>query len=859
MKLVILDGNSIANRAFYGIRNLNAPDGTPTNAIYGFLTIMARLLEDYAPEAICVAFDTHAPTFRHKANADYKATRKGMPEELAVQMPILKDVLDHMGVRHYEKEGYEADDLLGTAGKICTEKGWECIVVTGDKDSLQLVTDCVSVCNVKTRMGQTEYILYTPEVFREEYGFDPPRMVDLKSLMGDSSDNIPGVPGIGEKTAKELLKTYGSLDAIYEENTLSGLKDSVKKKLEAGKESAYTSFWLATILCEVPFDFSPEENVWNKNYDSGLYACLKNLGFQKFIEKWGVEKTELPAKATAEEENLPKYEKLSVVRVTDDSTQETLYRAVKEAEQISVWTSEDLNEIQICDGTNVYAASWVESGFWYEDILRNVFSPEVKKAGHNIKDLMTRLLKEGMHPEGFVFDTALSAYMLDATAKSYDINMLSMKYLQQDLEGAEAIYRLMPVMREEMKKLSMLELYENCELPLCEVLSSMEDAGFLVDKKALEEFGKVLDRDIEVLQQSIYSYAGHEFNINSPKQLGTVLFEELMLPSGKKTKTGWSTNADVLEKLRSKHEIVNEILEYRTLSKLKSTYCDGLSKVIAPDGRIHSTFQMTVTATGRLSSTEPNLQNIPVRKAIGAEIRKMFIAGEGCTLVDADYSQIELRLLACIANDTAMQEAFLSGEDFHTVTASKVFNVPVEDVTKQMRSSSKAVNFGIIYGISAYSLSQDIGVTTSEAKVFIERYLERYPGVRAYMTDVIKKAEEKGYAETVFGRRRYLPELKDKNHITRAFGERIALNMPVQGTAADVIKMAMVRVFERLKKEQLKARLILQVHDELIVECPLEEEEIVRKLVEEEMEHTVSFAVPLNADAKSGKSWYEAH
>ena len=852
MKLMILDGNSIVNRAYYGVRPLNAPDGTPTNAIYGFVAILQRLLEEQQPQAVCVSFDLKAPTFRHQQYEAYKAQRKGMPEELAAQMPILKEVLDAMGIRRYELEGFEADDILGTAAAICEKSGWDCVIVTGDKDSLQLITDTTSVCNVKTRMGQTETVLYTPERFQEEYGFAPPLMVDLKALMGDSSDNIPGVPGVGEKTAMDLVQRYGEIKNIYENLDSLEIKEGVRKKLAQGRESAEMSYWLATIIRDVPLDFKPEDNLWDKNYTGALYGIFKRLGFNKFIEKWGL--TESGEVAISEEQShLPRRELSSTEEI------DALIEAINAAEQIAVYPLEGLDRIEVCAGKTVYDAAWNRCGEGYDRLLSVVFSPEIKKTGHNVKDLMGLLLKEGLSTEGFVFDTALAAYLLDATESDYALERISVRYTGAEAAGAEAVFKLAPVLDTKLRELGMDGLYYQAELPLCAVLAEMEAAGFFVDRKALYDFGESLNAGIAQLQQSIWNHAGHEFNINSPKQLGSVLFDELLLPYGKKTKTGWSTNADVLEKLQGKHPIVDEVLEYRMLTKLKSTYADGLLKVISEDGRIHTNFQMTVTATGRLSSTEPNLQNIPVRKKLGAQIRNMFVAAPGMMLVDADYSQIELRLLAHISGDETMKEAFLSGEDFHTVTASNVFGVPVSEVTPILRSRAKAVNFGIVYGISAFSLAQDIGVYPNEAKAYIDAYLEKYHGVRDYMKQIVETAKAQGYVATIYGRRRYLPELKSANFNMRSFGERVALNMPVQGTAADIIKLAMVNVHRRLKAERLKARLILQVHDELIVECPGEEAEQVRQILTEEMENAARLSVPLLAEAHIGHSWAEAH
>ena len=850
MKLMILDGNSIINRAFYGIRMLNAPDGTPTNAVYGFLSTFRRVFDLAQPQAVCVAFDVHAPTFRHEQYALYKAQRKPMPEELAVQMPLLKQTLDYMGVRRLELAGWEADDLLGTVARRCEAAGWTCDVVTGDKDSLQLITDSTHVFNVKTRMGQTDTIEYTPERFREEYGFDPIRMIDLKALMGDSSDNIPGVPGIGEKTAKDLLVRFGTVADIYRDLDALDIKPGVRKKLTEGRESAQLSFDLATIRTDAPIDFALESAVWDHDYQPELYDWFRRLNFTSLSEKWGLQ----PADgAGAPSSALP------TVDVADSAALRALEQAVTAAPYVAVLAPDGLDTLTLCDGKACYALSWAQLGDDYNAFLRLLFSARVRKAGHNIKDLMRALLDEGLPTDGFVFDTALAAYLLDATAGSYDLPRLAQTYLGEELPDVQSVWALQPVLHEKMDAQAMLPLYTDVELPLCPVLARMEQAGFLVDRKALYDFGESLTSSIEQLQQSIWALAGEPFNIQSPKQLGSVLFERLMLPAGKKTKTGWSTNAAVLDKLRGKHPIIEQILDYRTLTKLKSTYADGLLKEISADGRIHTNFQMTVTATGRLSSTEPNLQNIPVRRELGAQIRKMFVASPGRVLVDADYSQIELRLLAHIANDETMIAAFRSGEDIHAVTASQVFGVPLAEVTPLQRSHAKAVNFGIVYGISAFSLAQDIGVFQSEAKAYMDSYFAKYHGVRAYMTRVVEQAKADGYVTTLFGRRRDLPELKSSNFNLRSFGERVALNMPIQGTAADIIKAAMVRVDARMRAEKLQARLLLQVHDELIVECPAEEAETVKAILTEEMEHVVDYRVPLLVDAKIGASWAEAH
>ncbi len=886
MKLMILDGNSIVNRAFYGIRMLNAPDGTPTNAVYGFLTILRRLLELESPDALAVTFDLKAPTFRHRQYDGYKAQRKPMPEELAVQMPILKDVLDAMGVRRLELEGWEADDLLGTAGKRCEAAHWDCVIVTGDKDSFQLITDTTHVCHVKTRMGQTETVDYSPETFRAEYGFEPARMIDLKALMGDASDNIPGVPGIGEKTAMDLLHRFGTLQDIYRDLDALDVKDGVRKKLREGHDSALLSYELATIRTDAPVAFQPEDAVWDHNYKPELYALFLRLGFSRFIEQWGLR----PAEET---EQQPVFEGTctSATLETMDDVAAAAATLRARTEPAYYWCLPELDFVAIHADNGDDAAGFLlrREAFAgdYDDALRALFDGAIPKVGHNIKNLQHSLLGRGVQPAGWVFDTALAAYLLDATAGSYDVPRLCMTYcgfepwhpgrdddqlsllddevrdaaerLGEWLSLAAALACLHEALAGKLEALGMTRLYEEIELPLCAVLARMEQAGFLVDRAALYDFGESLTADIDRLQKSIWELAGEEFNIQSPKQLGVILFEKLMLPSGKKTKTGWSTNADVLEKLRGKHPIVEQILDYRMLTKLKSTYADGLLKEISADGRIHTNFQMTVTATGRLSSTEPNLQNIPVRRELGAGLRRMFVASPGMVLVDADYSQIELRLLAHISGDETMIRAFQSGEDIHTVTASQVFGVPVGEVTSLMRSRAKAVNFGIVYGISAFSLAQDIGVFQNEAKAYMDSYLAKYHGVREYMKRVVEQAKRDGYVATLFGRRRALPELKSSNYNVRSFGERVALNMPIQGTAADIIKAAMVRVARRMEAEGLQAQLLLQVHDELIVECPAAEAERVTALLKEEMEHVVDYSVPLTVDAKSGASWAEAH
>ena len=882
MKLMVIDGNSIINRAYYGIRPLSTRDGLYTHAIFGFLTTLLRLEGEETPDAVCVTFDVHAPTFRHTADEAYKATRKPMPEELRMQVPVLKEVLDALNIPRYELEGWEADDLIGTISRKCEAAGWECVVVTGDKDSLQLITDHTKVKLVSTRMGQTTTKDMTPDAFREQYGFEPIHMIDLKALMGDSSDNIPGVPGIGEKTAMDLIRKYESIDALYEKMPDIEAKPAALKKLAAGEEAASHSYWLATIVTDAPLDFRPEENLVQKPGPEA-YPLFLRLEFTKLIEKFGLTAAETAARETARAEFTA-----AVEQVKDQVRAEELLNIWRTADHVSLLALPDLTGITVVcrtgEDTVLTAELFFEkfSGDW-NSLLKALFSEEIKKVSHNVKDLMRTLLENGLPADGFVFDTALAAYLLDATAGSYDLGRLFVAYYNEELPKplyldpdafsllgdtaqaeasfdsyAAAVEALYGTLLPKLKELDMWELYQTAELPLCRVLAEMELAGCRVDARALSDFGEALSARITEQEKAIYDMAGETFNINSPKQLGEILFGKLGLPHGKKTKTGWSTNADVLEKLRYEYPIVNAALEYRQYAKLKSTYADGLLKAIDPDGRVRTSFQMTVTATGRLSSTEPNLQNIPTRTDLGSEIRRMFVPADGCVLVDADYSQIELRLLAHIAGDETMRESFLAGGDFHAETAAKVFHVARKDVTHEMRRSAKAVNFGIVYGISAFSLSQDIGVSVAEAKAYMEAYFATFPGVRKYMDEVVEKAKAAGYVETLFHRRRDLPELKSSNFNMRSFGERVALNMPIQGTAADVMKLAMVAVHRRLKAENLRARLVLQVHDELIVECPESEAETVAKLLTEEMENVVRLSVPLTADAHWGKNWLEA-
>ena len=874
MKLMKLDGNSIINRAFYGIRPLTASDGTPTNAIYGFLAILQRLIGEELPDALCVTFDLPTPTFRHERYEDYKAHRKPMPDELRVQIPILKEILGAMNIPCVEQPGWEADDLLGALAKKCEAEDWECVIVTGDKDSLQLVSDFTRVKLVKSRLGQTETKEYTPSAFIEEYGFGPEKMIDLKALMGDASDNIPGVAGVGEKTAMELVRRFGGIDDIYAGLETLDIKDSVRKKLEDGRERAELSYMLATICVDAPLDLSPHDSIRREPDNNKLYEIFKRLDFTSMIEKFNLKQPGAVGRSAGASEDV------EVVEIDTAEDIEIFLEAAKKSDCVAVAPNTEFFDsiaVALHGKCNAFVLRRSEiDGF--DNVLASLLGDGVKKAGHNVKDTMRAYSECGIETGGWVFDTALAAYLISPTDSNYTISRISERYCdytpgtdaeesgqitmitdagKTSAEEAYAIGLLENSLREKLREMELEKLLNDIEMPLCRVLMEMEREGFLIDKNALERYGETLSGGIVETEKQIFDLAGETFNVNSPKQLGEILFNKLMLPAPKKTKTGYSTNIEVLDHLAGKHPIIGHIKDYRELSKLRSTYVDGLLRVIGPDGRIHTHFQMTVTATGRLSSTEPNLQNIPVRKEMGGELRKMFIAGDGNLLVDADYSQIELRLLAHIAGDPVMLAAFERGDDIHAVTASQVFGVPLDEVTSIQRGRAKAVNFGIVYGISSFSLANDIGVLPREAKAYIDSYLDKYSGVRGYMSDIIESAKQLGYVATLFGRRRYLPELRSSNFNVRSFGERVALNMPIQGTAADIIKIAMINVSNRLKAEGLTGRLILQVHDELIAECPENEADAVSLVLREEMENAAQLSVPLVADTRVGKSWFD--
>ena len=842
MKLLILDGNSVINRAYFGVKPLTTRDGLYTHAIYGFLNILERMEREEQPDAVCVAFDLHGPTFRHLQYDGYKATRHAMPEELAQQMPVMKQVLQAMNIPIYQCQGWEADDVIGTVGRICGNNGWECVVVTGDRDSLQLIDENVHVKLVISRPGQTTATLYDVEKFREEYGFEPKKMVDLKALMGDSSDNIPGVAGVGPKTATELLLKFGSLDGVYENLEDASIRPKLREKLEAGRENAYLSYDLATIRCEAPIDFEPKDALIMPYNRPELYQLFTRLEFVRLIDKYGLR---------GAGDALPKTEKKGTSLPRVDFLP-------NDGKTLAVYVAAD-GSIGIAWDKGVTTVTPLEV-FSLGDLL----SQAQELILHDSKATMHQLDAMGISVSKVAFDTALAAYDLNPSQSDYPISKLATNFLSADVADgdaascAEAVWNLRPVLEEELKKQGMERLYYDMELPLCSVLYRMEREGIAVDIDQLTHFGEMLSVRIAECEKTIFTYAEEPFNINSTKQLGELLFVKLGLPPIKKTKTGYSTNADVLEKLKDKHPIIPAIMDYRMLTKLKSTYADGLLKVIGADGRIRTTFQNLVTATGRLSSTEPNLQNIPVRTDLGAEIRKVFIPKDGFVLVDADYSQIELRVLAHIAQDKVMQNAFVSGQDIHTATASQVFGVAPDQVTALQRRHAKAVNFGIVYGISEYSLSEDIGVSFYEAKAYIDSYLQNYAGVKAYMKQVVKDARETGYTTTLYGRKRYIPELSSSNFNIRQGAERIALNTPIQGTAADLIKLAMIRVDEALQQNFPEAKLLLQVHDELIVEAPENIAHQVAQIVSSTMERVAQLEVPLLAEAKWGKSWFEA-
>lgn len=844
MKLLVVDGNSILNRAFYGIRLLTTKDGQFTNAIYGFLTMLLKIQEDVTPDAVAIAFDLKAPTFRHKAYDGYKSNRKGMPEELHQQLQPLKDLLTLLGYTIITKEGYEADDILGTLSHTCKVNGDECVLATGDRDSLQLINDKVTVRLASTKGGKANAILYDEKKIMEDYGVTPRQLIEIKAIQGDSSDCIPGVPGIGPKGAGDLIQRFNNLDYIYENLDTIDIKDGMRKKLRENKDSAYMSRMLGEIKLDIPIDTDISHYLVNCTQPDEASRMMAKLELFSLIDKFKLKEVESAEETPKEKKKYSLNEKNTI-----DLSGKELYIYSNSK------SKGDIDYLYIIEENEIIKTTDVDS----------VLKSENKKYVYSSKELFAYANKTGFEIKNLVFDVTLASYLLNPNSSSYDIDKLNGEYEVETYDGEdEFLCNIAPmidlcnILEKKIEQCNQKKLLNEIEIPLSNVLAKMENLGFAVDKQGIEDFGKMLKENIENLKSEIYNSVGREFNINSPKQLGVALFEDLALPCKKKTKSGYSTSADVLESLKNQHPVVSMVLQYRTLSKLNSTYCEGLLKVIGDDGRIHSSFNQTETRTGRISSTEPNLQNIPVRTELGREMRKFFTAREGWVLVDADYSQIELRVLADISGDKNMIDAFKNNQDIHAITASQVFNMPLDFVTGEMRSRAKAVNFGIVYGIGAYSLAKDIGVTNKEAKNYIESYLKHYSGIDKYMHDVVEKAKDTGYVETVFGRRRYLPELSASNGMTRAFGERVARNAPIQGTAADIIKIAMIKVDKRLTEENLEARLVLQVHDELIVECPSHESMRVAMILQEEMEKAVSLSVPLVADSAVGKTWYDA-
>lgn len=842
MRLLTIDGNSILNRAYYGIRLLSNSKGQYTNAILGFINIYLKTIDEVQPDHVAIAFDLPAPTFRHKAYSEYKAQRKGMPDELAMQLKPLKELLTYLGITIIEKEGYEADDIIGTLTAICTECGYECYVATGDKDSFQLINS-----NVTVRLASTkETKIYTPERIMEEFGVKPRDLIEVKGLMGDASDNIPGIKGIGEKTALPLIKEHGTLENLYDALSSIKLTPSLRKKLEEGRDDAFLSRMLSTIDLDVPIERDLDAYKIGEVQDVKAVALLRNLEMFSTIKRLGLSDTSVPV---IKEENKPQlkatfHDSLDIATlISNDNTIDIIL---------------DGDTLLINTDGNIYSLTKTAN-------ILEVLESDLPKRTYNAKTMHKFAFDNDSKLNNVVFDISLAGYLLNPTSTDYSIDRLCSEWnihfkSDNDEQWEIAVMpELCDVLDKEIEQVGMRHLLDKIELPLAEVLASMEVEGIEIDEAGIKKFGKALKEDITRIENEIHELAGRDFNVSSPKQLSEILFDELGLPPKKKTKSGYSTNAEVLEQLRNEHPIIGLVLEYRQLTKLNSTYVDGILKVVHDDGRIHSFFRQTETRTGRISSTEPNMQNIPVRTELGRNMRKFFISKKGYLLLDADYSQIELRVLADISNDDTMIQAFNDGEDIHAITASQVFGIPLALVDPQMRNAAKAVNFGIVYGIGPYSLSQDIGVSVAEADRYIKGYLSKYHGVRDYMEDTVTKGKEQGYVTTMFGRRRYIPELKSKNKIQQALGKRIAMNTPIQGSAADIIKIAMVNVYRKLKEENLDAKLILQVHDELIVEASESDSQRASEILREEMQNAAVLKAPLVADVNIGKSWYDAH
>ena len=892
-KLILIDGNSIINRAFYGImgsKMLMTSDGIYTNGVYGFLSIYFKILEDLQPRYVAVAFDLKAPTKRHELYKEYKGTRKGMPEELVKQMPILKEILKAMNITIIEKEGYEADDILGTLAKLGKQNGLDVIILTGDRDAFQLIEDNIRVRIPRTKAGKTETEDYTVKKIKEEYGITPEKLIEVKGLMGDSSDNIPGVPGVGEKTALSLIQEYGSINNLYEqiEKNEDTLKGKLRQNIVENKDLAELSRTLGTIDTNAPVINNLEEikyREWNK---AEVYRLFTQLKFNRFIERFSLG------------EKVPVIDaKRDFFEIEERKTPEEIHellKSIKDNKRLFYYLSTtDNNGIDIIPetitGIYIYNEENKKVSYIANEILEyftSVFKNKtILKCGANLKKDCCLLKQNNIEPENMMFDIKIAGYLLNSIDNKYSIEDLSIEYLDFDISKlctktnekqinlfeikenhldekkcayAYAIRMLYDKLKKKLKEENLLDLFNNIEMPLVEVLADMQYTGIYVNKEELKKYGEELQKQIEKLTKEIYKLCDEEFNINSPKQLGEILFEKLKLPVQRKNKSGYSTDVDVLEKIKKEHPVVEKILEYRQISKLNSTFVEGLIPYINPNtNRIHSHFHQTVTATGRISSTDPNLQNIPTRMEIGKKLRHVFQAEkQNSILLDADYSQIELRVLAHVSEDTTMIEAFKNGEDIHKQAASKVFGLPIEEVTDQMRTKAKAVNFGIVYGISDFGLSEQLGVSKKEAKQYIEQYLEKYSGIKTFMTNIIEEAKEKGFVETLFKRRRYVPELQSNNYMVRQFGSRIAMNTPIQGTAADIIKIAMINVYQELKEKKLNSKLVLQVHDELLIETYENEKNLIKDILKKCMENAIKLKVPLNVDIDEGKSWYDA-
>ena len=844
-KLLLIDGHSMINRAFYGVPDLTNSEGIHTGAIFGFLNIIQRIIIDEAPDYFAVAFDTSVPTFRHKMYDAYKGTRKPMPEELKSQVPVLQSLLRDMGVPILIKEGIEADDILGTIASKWEKKGYEVSIVSGDRDLLQLVTEHTKLILPRTVKGETEIMEFYPDDVKEKYSVEPCGIIELKALMGDNSDNIPGVPKIGEKTATELITEYGNIENL-KEHIDDVKKKSIRESLKENFDLAILSKKLATIDTNSDIELDEEAAEFDTLWKESAYETVKKLELKSFLSKFG----DMAAKDR--EESLK-----SFTEEKDLGVVESIFSEIKKSEKIgfSIEIDPDSKEILSAALISKDIASYIPvNGFVSPLYLKAHLRSMIEEAKGPIytvrlKELYKYVIDEYSEK---LFDIEVIEYLSDPLRNSYDI--------PDDIKEAALLsYEKGDDFLKAVKKEGMEELLRNIEMPLTFTLAHMEKAGIRVKREELNSYSINLGENLKGLEKAIYEGVGEEFNINSPKQLGSILFEKLKIKGAKKTKTGYSTSADVLEKLAPQYPFVRDILEYRTYSKLKATYADGLPPFIKEDGRIHSTFNQTVTATGRISSADPNLQNIPVRTALGREFRKVFVPEEGFSFIDADYSQIELRILASLSGDKKLIEAYNEGKDIHAITASQVFNVPLEEVTADMRRNAKAVNFGIIYGISSFGLSQDLSISRTEAKEYIDRYFETYPDVKSFLDGLIESAREKGYALTYFGRKRPVPELKSSNFMQRSFGERVAMNAPIQGTAADIIKIAMVNVERALKKEGLSSKLILQVHDELLIETAAGEEEAVKEILEREMTGAAALPVPLIVDINSGNNWDEAH